>query len=165
MPYVTVYQKPEFPPLLSLGWKKVTLDELRQLCVTAFPRSTRREGIMDCLEYVVSVLRDAGIRGKLWIDGSFLTDKDDPDDSDVILCMDGTFADNMTPEQQSVESWFGDPAQHLHEWLMCHSFSIARWPEGHLNHEAGEWNYAYWLRQWGFTRSDIPKGIAVIELT
>lgn len=164
MPYVKTYVKPDYPPLLPLGWHKHTLPELRVRCVDAFPLSSTRDRIMTCLEHITGVLSDAGMKGKLWVNGSFLTNKIDPDDSDVVLCMKSDFADNMTPEQQEVDRWFADVNGNLYQWLKCHTFSITRWPEGHPNFEVGEWNYAYWLRQWGFSRADLPKGIAVVEL-
>jgi len=176
MPLVTLYMKPEYPPLLPLGRRMVSLPELRQICVDPFPASPTREGIMCGLEFLVAALQREGIVGDLWIDGSFLTQKIDADDADIVLCMQSTFTDNMTPSQVQTIDWMKDGNNHLHNAARCHCFAITRWPAGHPDYELGEYNYAYWLNKWGFPRGiDIqdaakiglnsdPKGIAVLEL-
>jgi len=176
MPLITIYFKTEFPALLPLGRQVMSLLEIRQLCVEPFPLSLTREGIMCGMEFVASVLQVEGIVADLWIDGSFLTQKIDADDADIVLCMQSAFADNMTPSQTRTVDWMKDGNNHLHHAARCHCFAITRWPVGHPEHELGEYNYAYWLNKWGFPRGiDIPnaasaglhsdpKGIAVLEL-
>jgi hypothetical protein len=102
---------------------------------------------MTFLEYAVDVLRDGGICGKLWIDGSLLTTKIDPEDADLVLLTRGEFADSMTAEQREVEEWFADTGRALKQWLRMHAFTISKWSEGHPNYEFGEWSYAYWLKR------------------
>lgn len=77
--------KEEFPPLLEPGFHVTTLADLRSGCVTAFPLSKSRAQIMDGLEKFVDMLRSEGIVGDLWIDGSFMTQKLDPEDVDIVL--------------------------------------------------------------------------------
>jgi hypothetical protein len=170
MPYVYVPPgKPEFDPLLSTGMHPMEVDAIRHLCVDQFSLSKSREQIMCGLEHIVAVLRESGIQGKLWIDGSFLTESIDPNDVDVVLCMQSAFADAATIAQNGTIEWFQDAQRVLHRWLKCHAFAIVRWPENDANYWNGEYWYAYWLRQWGFSRLDASgnvtlKGIAVIEL-
>ena len=39
--------------------------------------------LMTCLESIIENLCKAGMSGELWVDGSFLTEKIDPDDIDL----------------------------------------------------------------------------------
>ena len=77
--------KPEFPPLLGPGLHPFSWLELRAACVDAFPLSQTRLEIFTGLEEVIRELQRLGITGELWLDGSFLTRKIDPDDIDLVL--------------------------------------------------------------------------------
>jgi len=116
---------------------------------------------MDGLVAVIARLQAAGIVGELWIDGSLLTEKIDPDDSDVVLRVSGEFYDSATPSQRGVLDWWeGD----LKKEYRCHSSMFFEWSESHPLYSVGLWNRSYWIRQWGFSRGEDYKGIAVIEL-
>ncbi|HZL35690.1 MAG TPA: hypothetical protein VFC78_10300 [Tepidisphaeraceae bacterium] len=65
--------KPDFPPLLPLGFHPHTLPELRLKCVDAFPLSKTRKIVMAGLEAVVEALKKEKIIGRIWVDGSFMT--------------------------------------------------------------------------------------------
>ena len=80
----------------------MTLIEVRQLCVDNFPNSETREPVMNGLEYVVYRLTEAGICGDLWVDGSFLTEKIDPNDVDLLLHIKPDFYDVATHEQKQI---------------------------------------------------------------
>lgn len=153
--------KVEYAPLLKLGRHLHTLEELETLCVDPFPTSTTRKAIMTGFRAVVDKLDAAGIVGELWVDGSFVTAKPDPDDTDVVLRMQSSFSDNCTPEQEAAIAWFeGD----LYTTFKCHSFVIVEFPEGDPNYWVGEYAYCYWMKQWGFARNEDTKGIALIQL-
>lgn len=102
--------KVEFPPLLSAGFHEMLLPALRQLCVDGFPLSTTRAGLMGGIEAICASLSTALIPASVWINGSFMTQKIDPNDVDLAVKM-----------------------------------------------------RAYWQRQFGFSRNDEFKGVAVIR--
>jgi Family of unknown function (DUF6932) len=154
--------KPEFPPLLKIGRHPHTIDELQKLCVDGFPASTTRADIMRGMRELINKLTAAGIVGELWVDGSFLTAKVDPEDADLIMRVDSGFQESCTIEQLAVIDWV---AGDLHDELKCHSFVIYSWPKEHELYWFGEYMYAYWMKQWGFSREDAMKGIAVVQLT
>jgi len=66
--------KPEWPPLLKHGFHPMTMDTLREMCVTAFPLSKTRAAIMAGIEQLVLDISGYGIAAELWIDGSFVTE-------------------------------------------------------------------------------------------
>ena len=155
---------PDFPALLPLGMHKMSITELRKLCVDRFDLSTTRDAIMQGLEQVVNILHAQSIKGKLWVDGSFLTEKINPHDSDVVLFVQGLFYDNATiTQRQAIDFLSSD----LKTTYYCDSYVSYEWPEAHLMHWEGEYWRAYWLKQWGFGRDEAngpAKGIAVITL-
>jgi len=152
--------KQEFPPLLSLGFHPMTLDQLRGVSVDQIRQSKRRKPIMEGLEKILQKLTADGIAAEVWVDGSFLTKKIDPDDSDILVVIDGTFVAQATPAQKSTIDWL---LSDLKSGYMCHSHVHFQQPTGHAEYNASVWWHSYWLKQFGFTRKDQPKGIAVIK--
>jgi hypothetical protein len=155
--------KPEFPPMLPLGFWPMDLTDLRTACVDPFPESTTRAEIMDKLEVVISTLTQAGIKAQVWIDGSFLTHKIDPDDSDIVVCIDGIYIQSATTNQQDVIDWVASGLRDSHR---CHSFVYFHYPTDHPLYYLGLWGQSYWIKQFGFTRNSPvqPKGMALISL-
>jgi hypothetical protein len=153
---------PEFPPLLPIGRHQKTMTELRKLCVEEFPLSKTRDTIMRGLEQVVGMLRNKKIQGELWVNGSFLTQKIDPNDVDIILLIQGIFYDNAKAEQKACIEWVNDNLEETHH---CDSYVHVEWPESHPRFWFGEYMRTWWFRQWGFARDGVTmKGIAVVSL-
>jgi hypothetical protein len=102
-----VFAKQEYPPLFPIGFHDKSLQELREICVVPFKArgSSTRERIIDGLEIIVKRLVFAGVIGEIWVDGSFVTEKIDPSDVDILLMVDGKFFDNASPEQQEIMKW------------------------------------------------------------
>lgn len=158
----------EYPPLLPIGMHLMTVGQLRSLCVNRFPLSTTRDKIMSGLEAVIEALRKQGVVGEVWVDGSFVTEKINPKDSDILLHVEGNFYDNATPEQRAVVDWVND--EDLETPYDCDSYVYFDYPAGHPWYWVGVYFLAYWMKQYGFSRDDASgaplyyKGIAVIQL-
>jgi hypothetical protein len=78
-------QKPDFPALLKPGIHPLTIEALHGLAVAPFPQDSRRAELYEKLKLWVITLRASGVRGRLWLDGSFLTEKIGPSDIDCIF--------------------------------------------------------------------------------
>lgn len=115
------------------------------------------------VEALVADLKQHAIEGELWVDGSFLTQKVDAQDADVLLRVPLDFVDvRSTPVQKQVLSWVDSNLKQSHH---CDSYvTVCDAPVGHPLHAHCTWYDAYWLRQFGFSRQSQPKGIAVIQL-
>lgn len=157
----TPSSKPEFLPLFSTGRHEVSLAELRQICVDGFPLSTTRYKIMEGLEKVLQELRAGSIEGEVWVDGSFVTEKMNPEDVDLVLRVSAQFYDNATDKQRKTVDWLASNLRNTH---LCHSYSFMEWPENHPNYWPGQYMFNYWMRQFGFSRGNEMKGIPVVAL-
>jgi len=69
--------------------------------------------------------------------------------------------ENGTPRQKAAIDWIKGNLKSSHS---CDSYLLIEWPVNHKNYWVGEMSYAYWMKQWGFSRGDEMKGIAVITL-
>ena len=81
----------ESKPLFYPGFYDVPLEGLRQhltrLLVAPFTNRKRRELLLDHLFVLLDKLREDGNAGilEVWIDGSFVTEKEEPGDIDIVI--------------------------------------------------------------------------------
>ncbi|NOT42958.1 MAG: hypothetical protein HOP13_20970 [Alphaproteobacteria bacterium] len=149
--------KEEFAPLLPPGFYPHDIDGLRNLCVARFAKSVTRALCMERLEQVLVLIQKSGIRGEIWIDGSFVTDKLNPDDVDVLLVVNAHDLAGFSDTQKQFLSWFASTS--LYDSYRIDNYVLVRGPSAE-----SEWWYAYWLRQFGFSRADKMKGIPTINV-
>jgi hypothetical protein len=117
---------------------------------------------MDGLEVVAKKLADGGIVGELWLNGSFLTQKIDPADVDLVLRISLDFCDKATEAQSELLNWLvNEDLKRLHH---CDSYLWVEFPAGHPLYWEGEWKRSYWIRQFGFSRAQEMKGMALVKL-
>ncbi len=152
----------DFTCLFPLGFHPLTLGEVEEECVKKFPLSSSRPGIFAGLAAFVERLEKDGVPGEIWLDGSFLTEKINPKDIDIVLKVAGAVYDAGTPEQRAAIDWV---VENQKLTLHCELYVLFEYPDDHPLHTTGKWLYSYWHRQWGFSREDEPKGIVVLLLS
>jgi len=117
---------------------------------------------MSGLEGVVERLVRAQVRGKLIVNGSFLTEKIDPSDVDIVLEFDAVQYDSGANEVREPVDWLSTNLKDSHR---CDSYAYPVYPVGHPYHPETLKARAYWRGWFGFDRGDQPKGMVVVELT
>jgi len=116
---------------------------------------------MEGLERVIRNLRMNGVAGELWVDGSFVTEKINPEDVDFVLRVSAQFYENGAQTQRNAIDWLTSNLKDTH---FCDSYFFMEWPEGHPHYWIGQYMYNYWMRQFGFSRGNEMKGIPVVTL-
>jgi hypothetical protein len=148
--------------MFPLGFHRLTMLNVEQTCVDSFPLSKSRRALWLGLTTFHGRLIDAGVAGELWIDGSFLTEKIDPKDVDVVVRCSHALYDAGTEPQRVALDWVNENQS---DTLGCDSYLLLEYPPDHALHEEGQWAYSYWHAKWGFSRPpEMPKGIVVVEL-
>jgi hypothetical protein len=137
------------------------LEEIAEKCVVGFPLSSSRAGIMAGLRSFVRRLQDVGIKGDIWIDGSFLTEKIDPKDVDVVLVIQAADYDYGNDETRAAIDWV---VANQKNSLRCDSYVLFEYPADSPLLVEGQWWYSYLHARWGFSYEGDPKGIAVVKL-
>jgi hypothetical protein len=150
---------PDFPPLLAPGRHVMSLPELRALCVTNFALSTSREQLMRSVEALCTAVSTALISSEIWVDGSFLTQKMDPADVDLVVVVQSTSWPG-TGQQRHIlnrvaRKNFGSPP--------CDSYVLVEYPAGSPHFSVSEIMRAYWIKQFCFNRNEEMKGLAVLR--
>ena len=116
---------------------------------------------MEGLRDFIAMLTSSKVQGHVWVDGSFTSQKIDPDDVDVVLVCDGTLYDNGADEYRLAVDLV---ISNLKKTIKCDSYVCMQYPVGHPLYEEGVWNHAWYLKQWGFSRDEEMKGILVVSL-
>jgi hypothetical protein len=114
---------------------------------------------MGGLEQVVSALEAEDIKGVLWINGSFLTNKIDCGDVDMSLQLEWSFATLVEDSEKAVVLWVDSNLRASHH---CDSFVFIVYPKAHPRYPVGEEAEKYWRDRWSYP--DGSKGIAALRL-
>lgn len=150
----------EFPPLLPPGRHGMRVDVLEQICVTGFPLSTRRPEIMKSLMEMLHELTKQEIQAEVWVDGSFLTQKMEPKDVDVLVTFGAQLLTSGSPGQLALIKRIEE--QDFKTPLPCDSYILPIFPQADSNFGVSESMWGYWIKQFCFDRNSELKGLAVI---
>lgn len=141
----------------------MSFEELRNLCVERFPESSSRAALWKNFEQAYEEIISCGLCGELWIDGSFLTEKKEPKDIDLVLRAYGDQYDNGTEEQFDVIDWID--CRDRYEDKGLDTFVIFDYPDGPEELTlAGIEAMKHWERIWGKSWRGVPTGFAVLKL-
>ncbi|MDQ8141821.1 MULTISPECIES: DUF6932 family protein [Chryseobacterium] len=145
--------KPEFPPLFPPGFHTISIDEINQICVTNFPRNDKRKELFDNFLKFLKHLEMVNSKFEIWVDGSFTTEKEEPEDIDILIIYDELHLKTLAPgEINIINSLFNRSLSKIRfnlDVLLCEKNDINQ--------------RSYWRGWFGFSRSEQLKGIAKFE--
>ncbi|SEI90849.1 hypothetical protein SAMN04244572_04133 [Azotobacter beijerinckii] len=149
------HEKIDYPPLLDGGIHPFTLDDLRQLTVQGFPESTRRPALFSALTIYLELLENTGLKASVWIDGSFMCTKREPDDIDIVVVYDPSSANKISESAMPVVNSLLN-TNHVKARFGLHVFDVASDdPEG----------MGFWFQTFGTQRDErTPKGLAELKV-
>lgn len=153
----------EFPPLLDAGFHKMTVEQLKTCAVDCFPHSKRRPELWKTFLFIHKWLKEQNVPCSIWVDGSFLTHKDEPGDVDLVFEIPMVFFESCNEEQRTLIEKLVDRFYYKSDKLDSHVFFNCT--PAHPECLANEHARAQWGRDFGKAfYSDDPKGIAVVEV-
>lgn len=146
-------EKKEYPPLLTSGIHVKTLDDIKAICVYNFVNTLRRMLIYEKFCEFLSILSQFHIWFEIWIDGSFVTEKEEPDDIDVVIFAKKTEINNLTAYYKNSF------------WLLisrdCKKLYLT---DAYFATIEDYSSRSYWRGWFGFTREEKPKGMIKLEV-
>jgi len=110
---------------------------------------------------MIEQLENAKVQGEIWINGSFITEKIDPTDVDILLHVKESFYDNANTAQRDAIDWVNSNLKMIH---LCDSYVWVEEDRAGYDQTENEWWRSYWIRQFGFSRDDDLKGMALYIL-
>lgn len=107
----------------------MTLEEVEQRFVAGFDGDSRshRERLFRGLEEAVQDLLRVRVPCWILLDGSFLTEKPDPDDIDIVVALDADLGNLLTEDQRQVVDVFNMS----HDYHGLDSFAYFNYPRDH----------------------------------
>jgi hypothetical protein len=145
--------KPEFQPLLPGGFHDFTLEGLQTLCVTNFQNNNKRKLLFENFLKFLEHLKLIDSKFEIWVDGSFTTEKIEPEDIDILIVYDEQHLKTLPQQQVSlIQSLFNRNLSKIRfnlDVLICEKNNMDQ--------------RSYWRGWFGFTRNEVLKGIAKFD--
>lgn len=113
---------------------------------------------MQGLDEVLLMLSRNGMRGDVWVNGSFTTEKLNPRDSDILLVVNADAFSQFGQQERAFFEWFQNTS--LKPTHRCDNYAMIQDPSRPEN----DWIIAYWLKQFGFSRGNDMKGMALVTV-
>jgi len=140
----------EYPALRPAGFHDVGVGDLERIFVEPFePAGSRRVWLCERFKAWFEAIEEVGIPFELWIDGSFATHKPEPDDIDIVWIFDVKDIKALRPEAEARLDTLLDMNSVKREYA-CHVYSAIKGDKA---------MYDYWINQFGYNRSGVPKGL------
>jgi hypothetical protein len=143
--------QPLFPP----GLHTVTEVDLAAKLVHGFGGSRTRSALLDGLRAFLAGLRSAGVAFEVWLDGSFCTDKLDPNDIDLVVFADPNALNRLDSAKQTLLSGLLDRTNARRQYGCDVLFASSSDPN----------TRSYWRGWYGFDRREQPKGILCLSVS
>jgi len=138
------------------------LDEMRQRFVVEIPSSTTRPQIWSGWMRHRLELEQLGIPYSTLVDGSFVTNKLNPKDIDLVILVNGADLNALTAAEQITFKGLFDRDRCQAQYL-CDCFALNQYPIGHLRHGFACSQLSYWTRVFGADRYQNPKAFLIVS--
>lgn len=144
--------------LLEPGLHKMSIEDFENTFVKEFNTSQTRRKIYDSFIVWKEQLVQKFKIHEIWIDGSFVTKKINPNDVDIVVFVHAIDFNNLAKEWNLISS-----SDNIDAYM-----TLAVCEESEKTIEAQVyWQFVnhrnYWRGQFGFDRNDYPKGIVVLN--
>ena len=146
---------PDHQPLFKPGFHDINVEDLENHFVQPFNDSSRREFLTEKLRYFITRLKELETNLEIWLDGSYVTDKTEPGDIDLIVFIEPKDVNALSEDKKNTFSnLFGNPRL----MKIRYNLDIFFAPKDQQSDD-------YWKGTFGFSRQDnTPKGISRICL-
>ena len=136
--------------LLPPGLHDKSLAQVYDLCVAPFPASSTRSVLFAGLTDFCAAVASFCVPVEIWVDGSFVTDKLDPNDVDIVAQVDQSRFDVLPPEQQeALFNLFWQQQEIRESWHV----------DAYIFPAGDQEQVAFWLNLYGHSRTGEAKGI------
>jgi hypothetical protein len=142
----------EYKSLLPYGIHERSAFEINDLCVNYFSNNSKRKYLFDNLmNNLVNPLVNLEIDCDLWIDGSFLTEKPEPNDIDIAIAL-------------KTSSFNPDQLQFLNKFTSCQLHTIFKKSYDLDVYFIYNGMQNYWFELFSHDRNKNQKGFVLLNL-
>lgn len=157
---------------LPPGCYEITFDDAKSFFVDAFPDSeTRLNNWNSFYAYIQEIISIGLDEFKLWVDGSFVTKKLNPNDIDCVIYIKESLLNSLSPEaQENLVKYLIPKNQIMHEFnknLYCTDSYLLLDIEDSPNspyYDSIMKTKQYWEGLWGHDRQGNAKGYIILSV-
>ncbi len=147
--------KSDYKPILEAGFHELSVSEIESIFVSSFPESLRRPLLFSNLNNYLKILERLDLSFTIWVDGSFLTTKSEPEDIDIVVLFDPLQVNNLTEDQENAFLLISDNSISRSRFLI----------DAYFVNKTNRDQKAYWRGLFGFLRDEVtPKGLVQLEI-
>ncbi len=144
----------EYPPIFEAGMHSINQSDMKGIFVLPFKNPEKREYLLSRFESFLEKLREFPIEMEIWVDGSFVTEKENPGDIDlVVVCQNEAVNSLPDDKQEGLIQLFRNNAETKLRYE-CDAYFIL--DDMH--------DKSYWRGLFGFDRNEVPKGIPRLKI-
>lgn len=144
----------EFEPLLQPGIHDIIKSDLSNHFVSPFASQEKRIQLIERFNYLIEKVEQIGISFEIWINGSFVTNKEEPNDIDIAFFYDPIQANSLPADKQNIFLEVSNNSFSKYRYN-CDVYFIP-------NNDIGL--RSYWRGWFGYTRTEKPKGFVRIKV-
>jgi len=150
---------------LPFGRHKPSFEEFESKFDIEFPNSNTRSSIMIKYKEHCKELISLKLAEKQWVNGSYVTNMENPDDIDFLTQFNGIEMDNSSITKRDIENLTVDLPIEKDDGL-CHSIPIVRYPEEmeELYEDFRNTKTRYLISVWGTDEEYTLKGIVEFDM-
>lgn len=147
---------------LPPGRHQATVAEVEAAFANAYPSSASRGPLFEQWRLLSAAIERIVEIQDQWLDGSYVTTKENPADIDLVSHFDGPALDALDPIEKTllIGLIHGHQSRDIHA---CDSFYIAIYPAGHPARAQYEAALRYWDNLFGRHRDGDPKGYVEVK--
>lgn len=125
---------------------------LEQVFVSGFPETSVRSKLFSGFKSLRTLARNVSPPATQWVDGSFVTAKQEPDDIDVLSFVDYDTLTRLPRDKYDEVYALLGAREKTKTKFGCHTFLELSCPPGHPHFRFFDRERLYWLRWFGTTR-------------
>jgi len=143
---------------LDPGIHEADLSAIEEHLVRGFPTSTTRPLIIEGYRRHRAEMRSINIDVEQFLNGSFVSTKNDPGDIDLVCFADADTVDNLSSvdKKKLLSLMLGSQTKTTH---YCDAYFCPMVPQTDPRYAKVRQTRKYWMEEFGFDRQDRPKGI------
>jgi hypothetical protein len=153
---VSLLSKKEYPPLFEAGIHDIDIESLEDVFLEPFTEQSHRQKLINGLKKFLSLLQSFDMPLEVWLDGSFSTEKPNPNDVDI--CVFGSNSDitKLGSDGSALfQSLFDCPQETKIRYCCDVYFADPDYDEERMSY----------LGLFGFSRNENPKGIPRVRIS
>lgn len=144
----------EFEPLLAAGIHDITKSDLSNHFVTPFANQEKRLKLIERFNFLIEKVEEIGISFEVWINGSFVTNKEEPNDIDMAFFYDPIAANALPHDKKLILAEVANNSISKYRYN-CDVYFL---PNNKVDLRS------YWRGWFGFTRTEKAKGFARLTI-